>query len=341
MPTLHIFNPETDIVLGLDRDSYTPPQTIRMFRSKFELLPSLYAENGDAILCPDSEISDNERIPFLDVVEIKGIDVICHDDLKSGKYYFDKIFPWGWNRQIKKSLSRFFSEDLLPSDSELKKIREISNRKTTIDFFSLYHDIYPDIAIPICFNDIDSASGYAEKMNNVCFKAPWSSSGRGIIFSGNIPKESLKKWLGGIIRGQGSVIAEPVYDRQMDFASEWGIESGEPTFIGFSLFDSSDRGKYLGNSLSSRQKIKELINKKVDNITAILENQRGFISKNISPYYSGPLGFDMLIDRNGTVNPCVCLLYTSDAADDLLCVDLGGRRIIKKKKKKRSTTDQQ
>ncbi|CZR99376.1 putative glycine dehydrogenase (decarboxylating) subunit 2 [Clostridioides difficile] len=29
-------------------------------------------------------------------------------------------------------------------------------------------------------------------------------------------------------------------------------------------------------------------------------------------------------------NPC--LLYTSDAADDMQCVDLGGRRIIKKKK---------
>ena len=26
-----------------------------------------------------------------------------------------------------------------------------------------------------------------------------------------------------------------------------------------------------------------------------------------------------------------CLLYTSDAADDLPCVDIGGRRIIKKK----------
>ena len=26
-----------------------------------------------------------------------------------------------------------------------------------------------------------------------------------------------------------------------------------------------------------------------------------------------------------------CLLYTSDAADDLLCVDLGGRRILNKK----------
>src|SRR5450756_3134043 len=31
-----------------------------------------------------------------------------------------------------------------------------------------------------------------------------------------------------------------------------------------------------------------------------------------------------------------CLLYTSDAADDLLCVDLGGRRIIKKKKQQKN-----
>src|SRR5428012_24701 len=30
-----------------------------------------------------------------------------------------------------------------------------------------------------------------------------------------------------------------------------------------------------------------------------------------------------------------CLLYTSDAADDLLCVDLGGRRFIKNKIKKK------
>ena len=32
-----------------------------------------------------------------------------------------------------------------------------------------------------------------------------------------------------------------------------------------------------------------------------------------------------------------CLLYTSDAADELLCVDLGGRRLIKKKKTQHET----
>src|SRR5450756_3176424 len=35
----------------------------------------------------------------------------------------------------------------------------------------------------------------------------------------------------------------------------------------------------------------------------------------------------------GVPSDNLCLLYTSDAADDLLCVDLGGRRIIKKKKR--------
>ena len=41
-------------------------------------------------------------------------------------------------------------------------------------------------------------------------------------------------------------------------------------------------------------------------------------------------GFKVKMSR--FVDLTTCLLYTSDAADDLLCVDLGGRRIIKKKK---------
>ena len=40
----------------------------------------------------------------------------------------------------------------------------------------------------------------------------------------------------------------------------------------------------------------------------------------------------MVLGCGGAGCNSVCLLYTSDAADDLLCVDLGGRRVIKKKK---------
>eukprot|EP00831_Metopus_contortus_P069181 TRINITY_DN6207_c0_g1_i3.p1 TRINITY_DN6207_c0_g1~~TRINITY_DN6207_c0_g1_i3.p1 ORF type:complete len:165 (-),score=56.11 TRINITY_DN6207_c0_g1_i3:98-592(-) len=41
--------------------------------------------------------------------------------------------------------------------------------------------------------------------------------------------------------------------------------------------------------------------------------------------------FDKPTVKNMVESEC-CLLYTSDAADDTPCVDLGGRRIIKKKK---------
>ena len=46
-----------------------------------------------------------------------------------------------------------------------------------------------------------------------------------------------------------------------------------------------------------------------------------------------PLFDERKIERDRMWRSHACLLYTSDAADDLLCVDLGGRRIIKKKKK--------
>ena len=48
----------------------------------------------------------------------------------------------------------------------------------------------------------------------------------------------------------------------------------------------------------------------------------------LDPITHEPTGDDVIAYTNATS----CLLYTSDAADDLLCVDLGGRRIIQKKK---------
>ena len=44
------------------------------------------------------------------------------------------------------------------------------------------------------------------------------------------------------------------------------------------------------------------------------------------------IGAALTFQAQGLPLQRICLLYTSDAADDLLCVDLGGRRIIKKKK---------
>ena len=51
--------------------------------------------------------------------------------------------------------------------------------------------------------------------------------------------------------------------------------------------------------------------------------------------YCGHSGDIILIDCSRPHRYYVCLLYTSDAADEEDSVDLGGRRIHKKKKKKK------
>ena len=81
-----------------------------------------------------------------------------------------------------------------------------------------------------------------------------------------------------------------------------------------------------------------------------VEKEKGIIAEEIKMYQEQPnykLMFQTLgalyhnhpvqVDIAGSVDSIyniTCLLYTSDAADDMQCVDLGCRRIIKKKKKK-------
>ena len=54
----------------------------------------------------------------------------------------------------------------------------------------------------------------------------------------------------------------------------------------------------------------------------------------LADYYENAMNTNMIMKM---FLKSTCLLYTSDAADDLLCVDLGGRRIHKKKKNKAVT----
>ena len=59
------------------------------------------------------------------------------------------------------------------------------------------------------------------------------------------------------------------------------------------------------------------------------------------PNLNAPYTLLNIVNINAYTKRSTCLLYTSDAADDLLCVDLGGRRIIKKKTRKKKKKQRQ
>ena len=65
-------------------------------------------------------------------------------------------------------------------------------------------------------------------------------------------------------------------------------------------------------------------------VFALIEVRAGFLPVERRDSKGDPVLFDEEFVGN------ICLLYTSDAADERSSVDLGGRRIIKKKKEYRT-----
>ncbi|MDE5790026.1 MAG: hypothetical protein K2H96_02195 [Muribaculaceae bacterium] len=317
MKSIFIFNPETDIVLGLDTDSYTPNKNIANFRKRLSLLPSLYAEKGDTVLIPDS-VKDDEivNLPFFDITNAKGLNILRWNDLKKISIFNDppspSIFkPWGWNKEMHRKLTALpVPETTLPSLSCIEKLRSLSHRSLTVDFF-MYFDSFKDsvnasgITPPCYLSTMESVMNFIDAHGLFCLKAPWSSSGRGVIFSLHNKKEKILEWAGGVLKSQGGLMGEVFYQKRIDFASEWFVKDGTVVYCGLSLFQSDERGKYTGNRLLPQKEIKEYLKEESEWSDIYLIRQRDFIEKFISPYYSGPLGFDMLVTENGSINPCV------------------------------------
>ena len=307
---LFVFNPEHDLALGVGQGSYTPPTEIIKIRKEFSLLPSSFAGDSDFILIPDS-LSEKEitSLPYYNETQKKKIIIIKSEDLISVTDKISKIYPWGWDHAIINDLLKSgIPEYMVPSEEEIKNIRILSHRRTTISFREKLAEILtsPLINLPVELKTLREVERLLECKEILYLKAPWSSSGRGIIVSDHITHKGLLEWCHGIIKKQGSVMAEPAWDRVFDFASEWFIKDHKATFVGYSVFKTSSRGKYHGNINDSQEIIRTLIKKSTPEFDEnVIKAQQQVIDKIISPFYEGPLGIDMLSDSEGRINPCV------------------------------------
>lgn len=307
MRSVFIFNPETEIILGLDRDSYTPNRNVMHFRNRLALLPALYAGEGD-IIAVDEENVDISSLPLYDIAKLKNLDIVKIKGL--GKWISIsndiRISPWGWNKEIVKRFQRAgIDSDLLPSSDQLNLLRNLAHRKVTADFFEIYGSEFPSISTPRALESLKDLEIFLERNRDFCLKAPWSSSGRGVIFSDSFDKRKILDWAANVIRTQGAVMAEQRYEVALNFASEWETDKNGVRFIGLSFFDASKGGNYMGNILKPQIEIAKYIREHASWSDSILEMQREFIESKIRPAYSGLLGIDMFSTEKGAVNPCV------------------------------------
>ncbi len=306
MEKLYIFNPETDLALAANTLFYTPPINIKRLKECYALLPALYATPGSFIIIPDNFNINDSPQNLVELVNVKRLNLINYSNLKDRSF---EVNVWGWNKSIRNQLLKFgINKDCLPTESYLEKLREISHRRTTIEIQQrLRHVILDyDIDLPIEFFDENEAFLWASENIGAYMKAPWSSSGRGIYQAIEPYNKSMQQWIHGIVDKQGSIIGEIGLKRDLDFATEWYVENGKASFLGFSIFDVANHGLYKGNYLASNNDLRDIIisksNRWTDKYLLILE---GIINEVISPFYNGPIGIDMLISDTQRINLCV------------------------------------
>ena len=76
-------------------------------------------------------------------------------------------------------------------------------------------------------NSMTQVKKYITSLERCVLKAPWSGSGRGIMYvSSKEWNDSAEGWVSRVLRVQGEIMVEPLYNKVCDFAMEFYLFEG-------------------------------------------------------------------------------------------------------------------
>ena len=319
--TLHIFNPEHDIALATNLSNFTSPHAGRQLRSDLGFLPALWAREGDRILVQHEESAMKayrrvgHRLVKLGIRD--GLSLLNpHFTVAGtavGQHETDSIQPWGWDLAIRRELERnACPSSLLPAPEQIALIRQLSHRRTSARLLPL---LQTEGTVGESFEctSVAQVTMLLQRFGRLVLKAPWSSSGRGVRFVAMENGECrMEKWVANILKAQGSIMAEPYYNKVKDFGMEFESDAeGHIRYLGLSLFHTVN-GAYEGNILATEAVKQDMISRYVP--TCLLGNiKQNIISGLRLDGYVGPFGIDMMIvspqpsslSRQALLHPCV------------------------------------
>ncbi len=324
---LHTFNPGHDIALASNRMAVTMPHAARELADDLGWIPALWADAGDCILVHHVDeayevakrfFSENATRSFPDVR------FVGRDQL--GGLPIDEVCPWGWDAcLVGELLGSGVAPHVLPTiDSVRGEMRELSHRKNAIPVLQRVRMGLEDRTCgkSACLQSFEACIDYIGELHGdyvsapwrisdrAVFKAPWSSSGRGVRFVEGSITPSVAGWMENTIRRQGSIMAEPYYQKVEDFALEF-VADVKVRYVGLSLFETNGSA-YSGNIVASEEKKRQMLGKYIDGtlLDELILRLEEALTIQFGGKYCGPLGVDMMVvaggdDRPFRIHPCV------------------------------------
>ena len=258
--TLCIFNPEHDLCLANGDRNFVPPASALDFASGNASLMG--------ILYPDARCAS------------------VADDLQPlvAEGSVDRIVAWGWDARLKQALlKQGVPQSLLPPDEQLERIRELQHRSTILPLQPHAWRAY----------SVDEVQRLLTEEHRVVLKAPWSGSGRGLRWVDDELSDHDTAWIAKTVASQRCVIVERRLDVVENFALEFYTVGGNVTLIGLSLFETQS-GVYRCNILLDDDEIRQRLQ-----LPGSVENAiRQWLRLYVAPRYEGPVGVDLLKDKN-------------------------------------------
>ena len=304
---LFFFNYSHDLALANGSSNYILPRHVRMMEHDLMPMAAFCAEKGDAIAVDESLTKTCTEFykPLCNDIEFVSTTTLPADKRQ--------LRPWG----IDFRLERILQKAGLPYPFTSKDIEHLHRLSSRIVASELLHSLRTALPhLPLCG---ESTACYTEAQvaqvvsfhPSTLLKAPWSGSGRGLRFASRTIEPPLTGWCRNILQAQGALMVEPIYNKVTDIAVEFMAEpSGQINYLGLSLFRTTDRCTYLGNTIAPQAVLEQeafgeigigVLHEVTDHIGRLLETT-------IDRHYTGPLGVDMMIcrDKDGLkLHPCV------------------------------------
>ncbi|KAA6333564.1 hypothetical protein EZS27_018037 [termite gut metagenome] len=307
---LHLFNPAHDLSLANYSPTYMPPASACRLSVDLSLLPVWYARPEDMVLA-----SSLYNIPFLKEKQALFLE-LPHLLMESEVATTPNLVPmlWGWNPAVHRYLlSLGIPVEMLLNKEQLATIRTQSHRLFAVNVLPALQLNDNFCGESFYLTSTNEIRHFVENHETCLLKAPLSGSGKGLNWCRNVYTPVINRWSEHAINRQGGVVAEPIYNKVLDFAMLfYATGDGNVSFAGYSLFRTRTNGVYESNVLLPDEMIERRLANYVPlealrELRLCLEKE---LSMRLSHTYTGYLGADMMICRFADapeyrIHPCV------------------------------------